>query len=206
MTEYNLRRSLQLLKRFVFHNTADAFRGMSKEHDVPGSLLVLDAISFLSVVVASASGIIEPSLSWGFIVRFIVLYMMVLVVFVLLVGFEAGVAVAGARLISSRVPRYLSLYSAFGYAKLPLVVAALMYIFLPVRLDLTAVIDPEGANVIMCALMDRAELFEAMAFVLGVIGVRTVALLSVLQSFGIVLLGWLLGTPIFYCVLDVIRG
>ncbi len=203
MTEYDLRRSFMLLKKFVFH-PADAFSEMSKEHDLPGSLFVLDALSFLSVVVAVTNGVVEPSFTWGFLVRFIVLYLMTLVVFVLLVGFEAGVAVAGARLISSREPRYLSLYSAFGYAKLPLLAAALIYIFLPGRLDLTVLFNTEGANVITRALLLRAELFEAMAFVLGVVGVRAVAGLGVLQSFAIVLLGWLLGTPVFYCVKDFI--
>ncbi len=199
MTEYDLSRSLKILKLFVIH-PAEAFRQMSHEPDVVGSLFVLDALAFFSVVVAVVSGVVEPSLSWGFLLRFIILYVMVLVLFALLAGFEAGVAVVGARLISNKEARYSALYCVFGYAKLPLVVAALIYIFLPGRLDLTALFNEESANVMMCAFIERAELFEAMAFVLGTLGVKVVAGLGIFQSTGVVLLGWLLGTPIFYCV------
>ncbi len=198
---YDLSRSLKQLKLFVMH-PAEAFSRMADEPDVFGALFVLDALSFFSVVVAVISGVVEPSLSFGFLLRFLILYAMVLVLFILLAGFEAGVAVLGARLISKKEVGYWALYSVFGYAKLPLVFAALIYIFLPGRLDLSALINTESANVVLNAFVGRAELFEAMAFVLGAIGVRVVAGLSLLQSVGIVFLGWLLGTPIFYCVMN----
>ena len=206
MIEYDLSRSLKQLKLFIAHPAA-AFRRMSVEPDMVGALFVLDALAFFSVVVAVVSGVVEPSLSWGFFLRFIVLYVMVLVLFILLVGFEAGVAVVGARLINviyNREARYWAMYCVFGYAKLPLVIAALIYIFLPVRLDLTALINTESANVVMCAFVERAEVFEAMAFVLGALGVRVVGGVTFAQSVGIVFLGWLLGTPVFYCVMNAI--
>ncbi|HEB02552.1 MAG TPA: hypothetical protein ENI12_04890 [Nitrospirae bacterium] len=206
MTEFDLKRSLYLLKIFLTHPSA-AFRDMSALPDVPGALLVMDALSFFTVVAAVVSGALEPTLSWGFVLRFIILYIMMLVVFSLLVGFEAGVATIGAR-ICGKESSYAALYSAFGYAKLPLLIAAVLYVFAPERLALAALVllreGSEGAGIIMKAFLYRAELFEAMALVLGVIGVRVVAGVTFLQGVGIVFLGWLLGTPIFYCVMNAI--
>ena len=197
--ELDLKRSLSLLKIFLTHPSA-AFRDISELPDVPGALFVMDALSFFTVVAAVVSGAVEPSLTWGFVLRFIILYVMMLVVFCLLVGFEAGVAAMGAR-ICGKDSSYAALYSAFGYAKLPLLIAAVLYAFAPERLALAALVHGEGAGIIMKAFLYRAEFFEAMALVLGALGVRVVAGVSLVQSLGIVLLGWLLGTPIFYCVI-----
>ncbi len=84
MTEFDLKRSLYLLKIFLTHPSA-AFRDMSERPDVPGALFVMDALSFFTVVAAVVSGALEPTLSLGFILRFIILYAMVLIVFCLLV-------------------------------------------------------------------------------------------------------------------------
>ena len=200
--EFDLKRSLYILKIFLTHPSA-AFRDMSALPDVPGALFVMDALSFFTVVAAVVSGAVEPSLTWGFVLRFIILYAMMLVVFCLLVGFEAGVASIGAR-ICGKDSSYAALYSAFGYAKLPLLIAAVLYVFAPERLALAALVQDEGAGIIMNAFLYRAELFEAMALVLGVLGVRVVAGVTFLQGVGIDFLGWLLGTPIFYCVMNAI--
>ncbi len=202
VTELDLKRSLYILKIFLTHPSA-AFRDMSALPDVPGALFVMDALSFFTVVAAVVSGAVEPSLTWGFVLRFIILYAMMLVVFCLLVGFEAGVASIGAR-ICGKDSSYAALYSAFGYAKLPLLIAAVLYVFAPERLALAALVQGEGAGIIMNAFLYRAELFEAMALVLGAMGVRVVGGVSLVQSLGIVFLGWLLGTPIFYCVMNAI--
>lgn len=202
MTELDLKRSLSLLKIFLTRPSA-AFRDMSALPDVPGALFIMDALSFFTVVAAVVSGAVEATLSWGFVLQFIILYVMMLVVFCLLVGFEAGVAAIGAR-ICGKDSSYAALYSAFGYAKLPLLIAAVLYAFAPERLALAAVVQGEGTGIIMKAFLYRAEFFEAMALVLGALGVRVVAGVTFAQGVGIVFLGWLLGTPIFYCVMNAI--
>ena len=128
----DLKRFFSILKIFLVHPSA-AFHQMRALPDVPGALFVMDALSFFTVVAAVVSGAVEPTLSWGFVLRFIILYAMMLVVFCLLVGFEAGVATMGAR-ICGKDSSYAALYSAFGYAKLPLLIAAVLYVFAPERL------------------------------------------------------------------------
>lgn len=204
--EYDLRRSLFQLKLFVFH-PARAFRRMTAEPDVLGALFVIDAFAFFSVVVAVVAGVVEPSLSVGFLVRFLILYAMMLVLFGLLVGFEALVALIGVKLAGGRQQTYASMYCVFGYAKLPLVAAALIYVFLPVRLDLSTVLEFNGESVVSIAYASRLELFEAMSLVLGAVGTKIVSRVGFLQITGIVLIGWILGTPVFYTVFFyVLRG
>ncbi len=202
LTDFDLKRSLNLLKMFLAHPSS-AFKNMSALPDVAGALFIMDFLSFFTVVAVVVSGVVEPSLTWGFVLRFIVLYVMMLVIFCLLVGFEAGVATLGARLYGKSV-EYAALYTAFGYAKLPLVIAAVLYVFLPERMTLACFLDMQDADVIMKSFIYRLEIFEAMALVLGVLGVRAVARVTLMQSTGIVLLGWIVGTPIFYCVMNAI--
>lgn len=201
MLDYDPRRSLKLFKVFLL-SPSDAFREMYAASDVIGALFVLDTLSFLSIVSVVFAGDLYFAFSFGFALKFLVLYVMTLVLFAMLVGFEAGVALVCANILGRRDVSYASLYSAFGYAKFTILIAVVVYTFLPGHLSLASFVHLDSPNVLMSAFLQRIEFFELIAFLLGVLGVRVVARLGYVQSVGVVLLGWLLGTPLFYCVKD----
>jgi hypothetical protein len=199
MHEYDIKRSFHALLEFIRH-PGGVCRKFEHEPDILGALLVLDIVSFLTVLLAVFSGYLPFSLTWGFVIKFVVLYLMILVVFVMLTGFEAGVAALGAALMGRQV-QYSSLFSIVGYSKLPLIFSALLYIFLPERLSLDAVIlMGNDTSPLQAAFAERLEIFELMAFGLAVVGLKVLSGLRVVSSLGIMLVGWLISTPIFYCV------
>jgi hypothetical protein len=196
----NLSHSFRTLKRYLFH-PAGALRIISIDPDIPGALIVIDAISFFTVLGVFLNNFSEITFSFSFFINFIVMYITLIVLFCLLVAFEAGVVFYASGFFRKN-PDYASLYTAFGYAKLPLLISTLLYILLPSKLGLSSVIDPSSFNVIGQAFIERAELFELMTLVLGVLGVRMVTGLTIYMSIAISVLLWLLGTPLFYCVMN----
>ena len=70
MLDFDLKRSVKLFKRFLL-SPSEAFKDMSAVSDLGGSLFVLDALSFFTVVGTVIAGGLPFVFSFSFFLQFL---------------------------------------------------------------------------------------------------------------------------------------
>ena len=191
---------------YFFRQPGAFMRALRDGPDVIGALAVADTLAFLLAVGAATSGRIVPEASWAFLGRFLVLYLLVFIVQCLFICFEAGCATL-AGLLLGRSPAMLPMVSAMGYARVPLVAGALVYIFLPGACCLSALAPGAfGPTELGEAFARRIEVFELLTLGLQYMAMHLTGGLGKLESIGVLIIGWVAGTAIFHQVLISLLG
>jgi hypothetical protein len=189
----------------IFHftrNPSGVFALFKDDPDVIGSLLIIDTLAFLTAVYAAVAGGLAFSFSWQFLKGFLVLYVLMFSLLCMFVSFEAGYAYLVSRIFGADPP-LSSLLAAMSYSRLPLVVGTVLYMFLPLKLNLANVLaggmpGGPGGGFLAAAFLGRIEVFELMVVALQVVAVSVVAGLNRFQGLFVVLSCWVPCTAVFY--------